>query len=73
MAILSLKAQSFVAERDVYFLLRLRNQSFDEEVFNYRNKEAIKSGAFNATKPTTFQIHGYMGNRRMKIQSMLSE
>lgn len=69
-----LSAQCFVPERDVYFLLRVRNRSFDDdEVFNFESRENIKSSVFDTTKLTSFQIHGYMGNRNMKIQLMLSK
>lgn len=63
----------FTPEKDVYFMLRVRNRSFDDdEIFNYENRNAINSSAFDPIKPVTFQIHGFMGSPKMELQKTLS-
>jgi hypothetical protein len=73
----SVKAQVsplFVPEKDVFFLLRVKNQSFDDgEAFNYQNRESLKSSEFDASKPTVFQVHGFMGGPKMELQTILSK
>lgn len=64
----------FDAEKEVKFLLRLKNKSFnDEAVFDYEGRALVGESLFDKSKPTTFLIHGYMENRRLKHHLDLSK
>lgn len=73
-ATISVDALDFLAQRDVLFLLRVRNRPFkDEEVFTLSNLETLKNSAFDPNKITTFLIHGYFENRNTKHHLRLSK
>ena len=62
---LNVESFNFNAERDVSFLLRVKDKQFNEEdVFQYESRDAIKSSTFDPSKPTTFLIHGFLEDRR---------
>lgn len=70
----SIGTRAFDAEKDVFFLLRIRNRPFkDEEVFKLENKSEIKSSAFDSNRMTTFIAHGFMEGRRAKHYLKLSK
>lgn len=61
--VLFVQAHDFVAERDVLFLLRVRNRPFnEEEIFMYENRGDVKNSAFDPSKATTFLAHGFLEN-----------
>lgn len=65
---------SFTPEKDILFLLRIRNRQFnEEEKFTLETKDNLKSGAFTAAKPTVFLIHGFTEDRRVKHHLLLSK
>lgn len=69
-----LEAADFDAERDVIFLLRVRNRTVkNEEVFHYETKNLISNSEFDPSKPTTFLIHGYMEHSRVPHHLKLSK
>lgn len=69
-----LDGATFSADKDVNFLLRVKNRPFnDEEIFQYDTRSAVSSSAFDPTKPTTFLIHGFWENRKTKHHLMLSK
>lgn len=69
-----LHAGSFDAERDVKFLLRVKNRAFkDEEVFRFEAKHLVKSSAFDPSKPTTFLVHGFGEDGEIKYNEMMSK
>lgn len=69
-----LDGATFSADKDVNFLLRVKNRPFnDEEIFKYDTRSAVSSSAFDPTKPTTFLIHGFWENRKTKHHLKLSK
>lgn len=61
------KPVNFDAERDVMFVLWVRDKpSSDEETFKLETRNLIGSSAFDSSKPTTFLVHGFTENRRVK-------
>lgn len=68
-----LYAETFNAERDVVFLLRVKSRDFqDEEVFRYETRDAIRESSFDSTNPTTFLVHGFMEDRQIPHHLELS-
>jgi hypothetical protein len=64
----------FLGERDVFFLLRIRDRSFiNDEVFTLQNAEKVAQSAFDPTKSTTFLIHGYLEDRNVQHHLLLSK
>lgn len=64
----------FSADKDVNFLLRVKNRPFnDEEIFRYETRSAVSGSTFDPTRPTTFLIHGFWENRKTKHHLMLSK
>ena len=69
-----LEAFSFNAERDVFFLLRVKNwQERIEERFHLETKSEILQSSYDPSKPTTFQIHGFTENHMMPHHNDLSK
>lgn len=69
-----LQAKDFSAEKDVEFLLRVRNwPQKKEEVFCLGSMADILKSSFDAKKPTSFLIHGYTEDKNAKHYSWLSE
>jgi hypothetical protein len=65
---------SFHAESDAFFLLRIRNRSFnDSESLIFEAKEEIANSAFDKEKSVIFQVHGYLENKDIKQHLALSE
>lgn len=64
----------FQAQRDVDFLLRIRNRPFDQdEVFQYEKRSALSSSSFDPRKPTTFIVHGFTEDRKNEHHIILSK
>lgn len=61
-----LYVEAFNPERDVEFILRMKDQQTDDDqIYSLANREAIKERAFNPGRPTTFLIHGFMEDRNI--------
>lgn len=72
--IICVRGHNFVAEKDVLFLLRVKNRPFkDEEVFKQRSRSMVENSAFDSSKNTTFVIHGYFENRKAEHYLRLSK
>lgn len=65
-----LYAETFNAERDVRFLLRIEHR--EVEVFHYATRDTIRESIFDKTKPTTFLVHGFMEDHRIQHHLELS-
>lgn len=64
----------FVAERDVKFLLRVRNREFEnDEAFRYESRYSVENSAFDKSKATTFLVHGFSEDGDVKYHSMMSK
>lgn len=69
-----LKAENFVGERDVKFLLRTKGRDFaDQEVFQYDKRDEVEKSSFDPSKPTIFVIHGFLEGPEVKHHIMLSQ
>lgn len=70
----SFNNSQFNAERDVSFLLSSRSEAVDDgEIYQYDQKDAVSSSTFDPAKPSTFLIHGFMEDRRVRYRSKLSK
>lgn len=68
-----LYAEPFDAKRDVNFLLRVKKRELeDEEVSLLETRNDIGASAFDPARPTTFLVHGYTEDRRVRHYSELS-
>lgn len=68
-----LEGKNFSAEKDVEFLLRVRDwPQKNEEIFCLDSAEEILKSSFNSAKPTSFLIHGYTEDRNAPHYSKLS-
>jgi hypothetical protein len=66
--------QDFESERDVLFLLRIRDRPFNnEEVFRLENKADVVNSAFDSNKQTTFLVHGFLEGRQTRHHLKLSK
>lgn len=72
--LVQLQAKDFSAEKDVEFLLRVRNwPQKKEEVFRLGTVDGILKSSFNPAKPTSFLIHGFTEDRNAPHYPPLSE
>lgn len=71
----SYSADSFAGNRDVLFILRGRDwiQNQEQVMLSFDTRQDIKQSVFDSTKPTTFLIHGFTENHKVRQHIVLSE
>jgi hypothetical protein len=64
----------FDAQRDIIFELRVRNRPFENsEMFTDSSFDDLKMSTFDPKRPTTFLVHGYLEDRKIKSHLLLSK
>lgn len=65
-------APSFVAERDVRFLLFTRFNPLEGQQVIFNDLSSLQASHFNANRPTRFIIHGFQADANSEVNTVIT-